>query len=148
MRKKRTLRPKLNVTRLESLQVQQDLELALTEQFAGPNPGGVKTKWETFRDIVCDTSMEHLVTVNNDHEDWLDKNNAELQQLIETRNQAIQKHRPNTRSVKAKYRTASRKLTARCRELKNDWWLAKAAELQVLADTNDIRGFYQSIRAV
>ena len=148
MRKKRTLRPKLNVTRLESLQVQQDLELALTEQFAGPNPGGVKTKWETFRDIVCDTSMKHLRTVNNDHEDWLDEINAELQQLIETWNQAIQKHRPNTRSTKAKYRTASRKLTARCRELKNDWWLAKAAELHVLADTNDIRGFYQSMRAV
>ena len=38
MRKKRTLRPKLNVTRLKLLQVQKDLELALTEQFAGPTP--------------------------------------------------------------------------------------------------------------
>ena len=78
--------------------------------------------------------------------DWFDKNNAEMQQLIETRNQArTSMLSRNTRSMKAKYRAASRKLTARCRELKNDWWLAKAKELQVLAHTNDMRGFYQSI---
>ena len=149
MREKRTLCPKLNVTRLKLLQVQEDLELALTEQFAGPTPDGVEAKWEMFKDIVCDTSMEHLGTVNSRHEDWFDENNAELQQLIETRNQARNSMLSrNTRSTKAKYRTASRKLTARCRELKNDWWLAKAAELQVLADTNDMRGFYQSMRAV
>ena len=54
MRKKRTLRPKPNVTRLNSLQVQQDLELA------SPNPDDVEVKWEKFRNIVCDTSVEHL----------------------------------------------------------------------------------------
>ena len=93
--------------------------------------------------------MEQLGTLNCVYENWFDENNAELQQLIETQNQArTSLLSRNTRSIKAKYRTANRKLTARCRELKNDWWLAKAAELQVLADTNDIRGFYQSIRAV
>ena len=56
MRKKRTFLSKLNVTRLKSLQVQQDLELALTEQLASPNPDGVEAKWEKFRDIVCDHS--------------------------------------------------------------------------------------------
>ena len=76
--------------------------------------------------------MEHLGTLNCIHKDWFDENNAELRQLIETRNQArTSMLSRNTRSIKAKYRTASRKLTARCRELKNDWWLAKAAELQV-----------------
>ena len=110
------LSPKLNVTRLKSLQGQQDLELALTEQFAGPNPDGVEAKWEVFQDIVCDTSMEHLGIVNSNHEDWFDENYAELQQLIETRNQArTSMLSRNTRSTKAKYRTASRKLTARCR---------------------------------
>ena len=88
MRKKRTFLSKLNVTRLKSLQVQQDLELALTEQLASPNPDGVEAKWEKFRDIVCDTFMEHLGTLNCIHEDWFDENNAELQQFIETRNQA------------------------------------------------------------
>ena len=64
MRKKRTLLPKLNVTRHKSLQVQQDLELALTEQFASLNPDGVEAKWKKFRDIACDISMEHLGTLN------------------------------------------------------------------------------------
>ena len=93
--------------------------------------------------------MEHLGTLNCIHEDWFDENNAEVRQLIETRNQARSSVLSrNIRSMKSKYRTASRTLTARCRELKNDWWLAKAAELQVLADINDMRGFYQSMRAV
>ena len=83
MRKKRTLRPKPNVTRLNSLQVQQDLELA------SPNPDDVEVKWEKFRNIVCDTSVEHLGggAFNCIYEDWFDENNAELRQLIETRNQ-------------------------------------------------------------
>ena len=99
-----------------------------------------KAKWKEFRNIVCDTFIEHLRTLNCVHEDWFDKKNAELQQLIKTRNQARAcMLSRNTRSMNAKYRTASINLTARYRELKNDWLLAKAVELQVLADTNDMR---------
>ena len=33
-------------------------------------------------------------------------------------------------------------------ELKNKWWLTKAAEFQTLADSNGPKGFYQSMRVL
>lgn len=54
----------------------------------------------------------------------------------------------NTRSNKAKYKTCRKLLQSKCRELKNKWWTAKAAVLPVLADTNNIRGFYQNMKEV
>jgi len=32
--------------------------------------------------------------------------------------------------------------------LKNQWWLDKTAELQAFADTGNVKGFYQSMKAV
>ena len=75
------------------------------------------------------------------------KNNDELRKLIQKRNKArADMLTRNTRSNKSKFRVAGRKLTGRCRKLKNDWWLAKAAELQRFADTNGTKGFYQSMK--
>ena len=50
--------------------------------------------------------------------------------------------------AKARYRTCCQLPRQRCRELKNKWWLTKAAELQTLADSNDPKGFNQRMRAV
>ena len=50
--------------------------------------------------------------------------------------------------MKAELRKHSNLLQKRCRELKNAWWADKAAELQQLADHNDTKGFYQSMRAI
>ncbi len=149
MKKGKTSCQKLDVSRLKSVRVQQDLETALTEKLDCTTPEGVENKWKVFRKTVYDASKEHLGTVGRKHEDWFDENNAELHELIEMRNRArTDMLSRNTRSVKLKYRVNSRKLTSRCRELKNEWWLKKAAELQLFADTNDIKGFYQSMKAI
>ena len=91
----------------------------------------------------------HLGTVSRVHEDWFDENNDELRELIHKRNRArADMLTRSTRSNKSKFRVAGRKLTERCRKLKNDWWLAKAAELQRFADTNDMKGSCQGMKTV
>lgn len=106
-------------------------------------PGKVKEKWSSFKEMVYDEPKDHLGIVKRWHEDLFDDNSTELQELIALRNEA-----PNnmlfrcTRSMKTKYGTGNRKLLGRCGKPKNNWWLAKAAELQALADTNDTKGFY------
>lgn len=67
MKTKTTLRQNLNVTKLKSLQVQQDLKSALTVRFAGATLVGVETKWETFED-VCAVYIEQWGTVNSKHD--------------------------------------------------------------------------------
>ena len=149
MKKSQALRQKLNVSQLKSARVREDLEEALTERLTNTISGGVEEKWHKFKSIVNEASTEHLGTVIRKHEDWFDDNKTELQELIKARNQArTDMQSRNTRSTGAKFKAANRRLTARCRELKNDWWLTKAAELQALADSNNMRGFYQSMKAV
>ena len=53
----------------------------------------------------------------------------------------------NIKSAKVRYNTCCQ-LRQRSRQLKNKWWLTKAAELQTLVDRNDPNVFYQSMRTV
>lgn len=147
---KKTKQPpkKIDVNCLKRKDVREQLENALNERLAEPT-GEVDSDWTSFRETVYETSKEHLGPVKKCHEDWFDENCEELKELINERNTARNSMLfRNTRSTKAKYTKANSKLQNRCRELKNSWWLAKAAELQSLADTNDMKGFYQSMKAV
>jgi len=67
--------------------------------------------------------------------------------LIENRNKArVVNLNRNTRPTKAKLRHHNRLLQKRCRKLKNQWWLDKAAEVQAFVDTGNVKGFYQSMK--
>lgn len=132
---------KLDVNGLKRQNVREELVNALNERLAEPT-GNVNSDWLSFKETVYETSKEC-------HENWFDENCEEIKQLINQRNAARSSMLfRNTRSIKAKYAKANSKLQSRCRELKNSWWMAKAAELQILADTNDMKGFYGNMRAV
>ena len=148
MKKGRTSCQKLDVSRLKNEEVRQELEKSLTGKLNSA-PEGLENKWRAFKEIVYAEAKVHLGTVSRVHEDWFDENNDKLRELIQKRNRArADMLTRNIRSNKSKFRVAGRKLTERCRKLKNDWWLAKAAELQRFADTNDMKGFYQNMKTV
>ena len=139
---------KLDISKLKDDHTRDELEATLNEKLT-QNAGSVEEKWSSFRDTVYQVSSEVLGSVTRKHEDWFDENSSELKTLIENRNKArVDNLNRNTRSTKAKLRHHNRVLQKRCRELKNQWWLNKAAELQTLADTNNVKGFYQSMKAV
>jgi hypothetical protein len=149
IRKRRQPPKKLDVSRLKHQNTSQELEQALTKKLEPTVAVDVEGKWEAFKNTVYSVAEEQLGVVTRKHEDWFDENKYELQELISARNAARQSMLcRNTRSTKAKYRAANRRLIQKCRDLKNQWWLQKAAELQALADSNDIHGFYQSMKAV
>ena len=54
----------------------------------------------------------------------------------------------NTRSTVAAYKDVSRKLRQYTRSLKTAWWDRKAEELQIAADSNDMKGFYSGLKEV
>lgn len=62
----------------------------------------------------------------------------------EKKNRKGQKHS----SQQSIHWTASRKLANTSRELKSSCWLSKAVELLLLGDTNDMKGFYQSMKII
>ena len=148
IRRSRLRLKKLDVGKLKCGTTRDELESQLNEKL--PNLSGtVEDKWASFKSTVYEVSKDTLGFVERKHADWFDGNDSELSKLIENRNQArAEMLNRNTRSTKARFKQHSRLLQKRCRELKNEWWQSKAAELQVLADMNDTRGFHQGLKAV
>ena len=139
---------KLDISKLKNEKIRSDLESAINDQLVQVD-GTLEEKWSSFRDTVYKASFEKLGSVIKRHEDWFDENSSELNTLIVNRNKSrVENLNRSTRSTKARLRHHNRLLQRRCRELKNQWWQGKAAELQVFADTNNVKGFYQSMKAV
>lgn len=148
MRKTNQRRRKLNIDKIQSDTIRKELEEKIQEKLPSLS-GSVEEKWSTFRSTIWEVSESTLGYAEKKCADWFDENDDELSRLFEERNQArIEMLNRNTRSIRAKYKNSSRLLQKRCRELKNQWWQSKAAELQELADMNDIRGFHQGLKAV
>ena len=137
----------LDISKLKDDYTRDELEATLNEKLT-QNAGSVEEKWSSFRGTVYQVSSEVIGSVTRKHEDWFDENSSELKTLIENRNKARVDNLNRNTNTKAKLRHHNRVLQKRCRELKNQWWLNKAAELQILADTNNVKGFYQSMKAV
>lgn len=143
---------KLDVNKMKLQSVKTELKEALAEKLEECDQmldKPVEEQWDKFKKILYETSKEKLGPTKRKHEDWFDDNDTELLELIKTRNEArSEMMNRTTRSTTAKYKQTHKALQQRCRELKNQWWTDKAAELQELADFNDTKGFYQSMRAI
>ena len=149
MKKSRQPNKKLNVSKLKNADVLDDLKTSLNEKLRLRTPGTVEDTWKNFKTTVYETSKEKLGNVGRKHEDWFDEYSSELQDLLNERNLARSAVlNRSTRKTKGKYKECNRALQKKCRELKNTWWQDKAAELQELANRNDMKGFYESMRAV
>ena len=129
---------KLDISRIKITKVRKNLEKTLTEKLETLPSDPVEQKWQTFKEAVRKTSEEHMGYITKRHEDWFGDNCTELSELIESRNRARSNMlNRNTHSSKAKYKNCSKLLQHKCRALKNEWWLTKAAKLRILSDTND-----------
>ena len=149
MRKTNQPNKKLNISKMKNHETLDDLKTSLNEKLEASTPGTLEETWNEFKTIVYKTSKEKLGTIGRKHEDWFDEHSVELEDLLNERNiarGAILNR--STRQTKGRYRECNRALQQRCRELKNKWWQDKAAHLQELADRNDMKGFYENMRAV
>jgi len=140
---------KLNVNKLKDKEILDDLKTAISEKLRSlKTPGTLDNTWKNFKDTVYKTLKEKLSTVDRKYADWYDEHSIELQDLLGEKNLARSAVMIlSTRKTKEKYSECNIALQKKFRK-QNKWWQAKAAELQELANRNDMRGFYQSMRAV
>ena len=113
-----------------------------------------KTTWMHPRSkhwhlIDYETAEEVLGRPQRKHQDWFSEDDKRLDTLLEQRNIARSKLLSrNTRANRAKLVETRSKLQQYTRELKSQWWEEKAESLQLAADRNDMREFYQGLREV
>ncbi|XP_071495718.1 uncharacterized protein [Diadema antillarum] len=114
------------------------------------NQSSIEDQWATFRDAVHSVALECLGPATRYHQDWFDENDTEIQELLDTKHNLLRLHRndPSSMAKKAAFTKARSKVQAKLRYMKDSWLSAKADQIQSFADRNDIKNFYDALKAV
>ena len=107
-------------------------------------------KWTVFRDTVHSSAMDSLGPVSHKHQDWFDKNDEEIQGLLEEKHQKHKAYLIDTSSVsnKAAYSDICKTVQTRLRDMQDSWLSSKADEIQIFADRKDMKKFFDALKTV
>lgn len=88
--------------------------------------------WSQLKSTILDTCKTILGCKSRKYQDWFDKNDTKIEQLISMKRKAFHAWQ-NDVTCKAKRAAQSRAkedVQSQVRELKNSWWTQKALEIQ------------------
>lgn len=106
--------------------------------------------WNRFREVVTSISVEILGKQPRKNQDWFDDNDAYIQSLLNTRNEARKRMITScrTRANTIAFKEANSMLQRETSRLKTEWWRNKAEKLHGFADSNNLERLYSSLREV
>ena len=104
--------------------------------------------WTVFRDTVHSSAMDSLEPVSRKHQDWFDKNDEEIQRLLEEKHQEHKAYLSDTSSVsnKVAYLNVCKTVKTRPRDMQDFWLSSKADESQFFADSKDMKKFFDALK--
>ena len=143
---------KLDVKRLTDPDIQESLGKALADNLrtAQQDNSEVEDAWTSFRDTVYQTAKTILGHPKRNHQDWFDDNHPDIQTLLNEKRAAHKDWLSNRESVPkhSRFKKLRRRVQALTRQMKDEWWAAKAVELQGYADQHATKLFYSGLKSV
>lgn len=141
---------KLNVEKLKKQSEKDKLVTVINDNFPTPPTGTSEEQWQALKNTVYSAASDVLGKPTRKHADWFDESNEEIMELINEKNMLFHKTLAGgcTRTTKNKYKSVKSELQKKLRQMKNDWWAKKAAGIQSLADQNDSKAFFASLKEV
>ena len=103
-------------------------------------------QWKQLKTTLQETTAGVVGLSTRKHQDWFDKANKEMQELLERKCSChnLLFAKPDDQAAK----TACSTLQAKLRTMQNDWWTGLAKRTQCYADIGDMRAFYEALKAV
>ena len=143
---------KLNVQSLANANSRESLASELNSVLQSPDCifDDVELCWEDIKKKAYDTSLKVLGPVQRVHQDWFDQNNKEISDLLDLKHS---KHKallsdPTSEVKKAAYNSIRSQVQQRLRVMQDDWYRAKAKEIQGYADRHDSKRFYHALKEI
>ena len=143
---------KLDVEKLKSLEVREELAHKLTEAFSGEDVlnTSLDAKWDSFKTTTMRVSEEVLGKPKRKHRDWFDENDPEILPLLNKLHDLhLEWHDDKANQDKHKeYATCKQQVQRSLRDMQDKWWKDRADELQAAADMHDMKTFFKGLDAV
>ena len=151
-RRRTVAHKKLDVEKLKSQEVREELTRKLEEAFKAEASidSNLQSNWDSFKTATMNVSEEVLGIPKRKHRDWFDENDPEIQPLL---NQLHDLHldwqgeRTNEEKHTA-YKTCKQQVQRSLRIMQDTWWKERADELQTAADTHDMKTFFKGLDAI
>ena len=142
---------KLNVNKLQSKEVSKQfakrLSKAISQSPTGENAEGT---WTKHKDLTMKIAKAVLGPVRKTHRDWFDENDDKIQPLLDDlhdlKTQNIRNKDNNV--IAGAYRACKQRVQALLRNMQNEWWMARALEVQTAADKRDAKSLFQGLKAI
>lgn len=110
----------------------------------------LNTLWTNIRDSVLQTAEETIGFSTQRNQDWFDENDDAISDLINQKRLAKIdfENNPRSQQKEARFKALKSQAQTGLRNMKNQWWIQKAQEIQGYADRNQTREFYKATRAI
>uniref|UniRef100_A0A5F8GYV1 Reverse transcriptase domain-containing protein n=1 Tax=Monodelphis domestica TaxID=13616 RepID=A0A5F8GYV1_MONDO len=146
-----TVRAFYNVSHLRDPSYLQTFQSCLDDKLSakGPLTGSSTEKWNQFRDAVKETSKTVLGPKQRNHQDWFDKNNTAIEDLLNKKNKVMEwQNNPNSAPKKDRFKSLQATVQCEIRKMQDQWWGKKAEEIQRFADTKNYKQFFSALKTV
>lgn len=156
-RQQSTTNKRLNCATLNDNAKKEDLQERLARELEnctiehGPkSQEDIDSFWGEFVNCVHQTALECLGTIRKRNRDWFDESNQEIIQLLAQKNKAHDAYlaNPSSTPLKTHWQNIRADTQRTLRKLQDEWWTARAQEIQRYADENQTHNFYEAIKAI
>lgn len=104
-------------------------------------------RWGCFRDALHNAAISVFGKKTSKTADWFEDNTMMLMPLIDAKRNALTSYKasPSAANLSA-LRSARNKVKRAARQCTNKYWRNLCSQIQIAADTGDIRGMYEGIK--
>ncbi|KAJ2940675.1 hypothetical protein O0L34_g14785 [Tuta absoluta] len=125
----------------------QHLAKELDDAFGSSMPeieqiSSVDERWRLYAENLHKNASRVIGKPERKNQDWFDESDMEIKKLVEDHRRTL-----NSSDVSER-RSAHQSLKIKVRALKDKWWVDKANEIQLYADTNQSGRFFENLQAV
>ena len=136
--------------KLEDLATKTQYQHQLNQELQKGSASDLNEQWGNIKRAILVAAEETIGLEKHKSQDWFDENDTQIREIIDKKRKAkvAWENAPRSRAKEREYRTLKSQAQREIRQLQNDWWIAKANEIQGYADRNETRKFYEATRKV
>ena len=136
---------RIDVERLKDPALLEELQLALGQSLASVHGNNVEEFWQALKAVILSSGYS-----TRKHQDWFDENDYVIEELIDGKTKAFctWQNDPTNETKRSAYHNIRAEVQRCICHMKDEWWTAKAEQLQGLADKGDTRGFFSATRTI